>query len=219
VAVHSLRLLSANLWNGRAEPRALADVIAERQPDVVLAQELSPEQAVAIERALPHGILLPARNKQGMGLALREPARVSRLPLPHRDALCARLQLPDTNASVEILNVHLSAPTALGRIAVRRRQVSALRAHLLRTSMPRILAGDFNTLPVMPAYFALRRHLRDAALETRRGPSPTWGPGASAPRLLRIDHVMLQGLRVIDLEVLAIAGSDHSAIFVTLALD
>lgn len=215
--MQAIRLLTANLWNGRAEPAALADVIAERQPDVVLAQELSPEQANVIERALPHGILLPSRDMQGMGLALREPAKVSRLPLPHRDALCARLQVAGSSAGLEILNVHLSAPTALGRLRVRRRAVSALCTHLGRTSSPRILAGDLNTLPLMPAYFALRRHLRDAALETPRGPSPTWGPTARAPRLLRIDHVLLHGLRVIDLEVLAIAGSDHSAIFAILA--
>ncbi|MFI5306652.1 MAG: endonuclease/exonuclease/phosphatase family protein [Polyangiales bacterium] len=216
--MQQIRLLTANLWNGRADPLALADVIAERQPDAVLAQELSPEQAAVIERALPHGILMPARDMQGMGIALREPAMVSRLPLPKRDALCARLRLPGASTEIEIMNLHLSAPTALGRFGVRRREVSALRAHLRRTSMPRVLAGDFNTLPVMPAYFALRRHLRDAALETRRRPAPTWGPTARAPRLLRIDHVMVHGLRVIDLEVLAIAGSDHSAIFATLAL-
>src|SRR5436190_1422336 len=89
-----LRLLTANLWNGRARPAALADAIARTQPDAVLAQELAPEQADTIEKHLSYGVLLPRRDRRGMGLALRRPAQVARLPLPRRDALVARL-LPE----------------------------------------------------------------------------------------------------------------------------
>jgi len=212
--VEKLRLLTANLWNHHADASALADVIAEHEPDVVLAQELAQEQAAAIERALPHGILLPSREKVGMGLALRKPATVSRLPLPHRDALCARLTLG--GKSIEILNVHLSAPTRVTRLVLRHLQVRALRSHLARNPLPRVLAGDLNSLPVMPAYLVLRLHLRDAAREHRLLPLPTWGPGARAPRFLRLDHVLIDGLRVLDLRVLRVRGSDHDAILATL---
>ncbi len=217
----TLRLLTANLWNGRAEPRALGQLIAEREPDVVLVQELAPEQAQVIERALPHGLLLPSRDCRGMGLALRRPARVSRLSLPTRDALSARLEptaWAGLGETLEILNVHLSAPTALGRLPQRRRQVRALREHLRREPLRRVLAGDLNSLPSMPAYRALRATLRDAALEQGRRPRPTWGPGARWPRLLRIDHVLLHGLQVGGLEVLRLSGGDHSALLATLEL-
>ena len=109
-----LRILTANLWNGRAEPEALAEVIARTEPDALLVQELAPEQARAIERLMPHGILLPRSDKLGMGLALRRAAPVSRLPLPRRDALVARIDAgawPGLAAPLEIINVHLSAPT------------------------------------------------------------------------------------------------------------
>jgi endonuclease/exonuclease/phosphatase family metal-dependent hydrolase len=215
-----IRLLTANLWNGRADAGALADVIAEHAPDIVLSQELAPEHARVIERLLPHGIMLPARDCRGMGIALRNPARVARLPLAHRDALCARLE-PESWAglgtAIEVINVHMSAPTGLARFAKRRSQVHALREHLTRAPMPRVLAGDLNSPPLMPAYRALRRHLRDAALTHAPWPSATWSPRPHWPRLLRIDHVLSHELQVTSLEVIRIAGGDHSALLATFA--
>jgi endonuclease/exonuclease/phosphatase (EEP) superfamily protein YafD len=214
-------LLTANLWNGRAQPDALAAVIDQHQPDVVLTQEMSPAQAQTLARLLPHGLLLPSRDGRGMGIAARWPLAVTRIALPHRDALATQVELADPGGSgttIEIINVHLSAPTRLHRIALRREQVRGLRAHLERTSIRRVLAGDLNSLPLMPAYRALRHHLDDAALGRAERPSPTWSPSARARRLLRIDHVLVAGLRALELQVLRIAGSDHSALLVTLAL-
>ena len=47
------RLLTANLANGAADPGAFADLVEAAEPDVVLVQELAPEQAeaLAIERS------------------------------------------------------------------------------------------------------------------------------------------------------------------------
>jgi endonuclease/exonuclease/phosphatase (EEP) superfamily protein YafD len=215
-----LRILTANLWNGRAEPQALADAIAATSPDAVLAQELSPEQASVIEAQLPFGVLLPRRDMNGMGLALRRPAQVGLLQLPQRPALVARLSPPhwsSLSAPIEVINVHLSAPTRLPRLWLRRRQVAGLQRHLAGAPVRRVLAGDLNSLRLMPAYRALRALLSDAALEHRAIGLPTWSPGATWPRLLRIDHVLTQGLQVIACEVVHIRGSDHSALLATLA--
>lgn len=216
-----LRILTANLWNGRGEPQALADVIAATDPDAVLAQELAPEQAAVIEARLPHGLLLPRRDMHGMGLALRRPAEVAILPLPRRPALIARLspaQWDGLPGPLEIINVHMSAPTRLDRLALRRRQLAGLRRHLAGLQTRRVLAGDLNSFRLMPAYRALRVHLQDAALAGRTLGAPTWSPRASWPRLLRIDHVLTQGVDIVDLEVLRIRGSDHSAVLATLCL-
>jgi endonuclease/exonuclease/phosphatase family metal-dependent hydrolase len=214
------RLLTANLWNGRAEPSAIADVLGRYEPDAALLQELAPAQAAAIERLMPHGLLMPRTDTRGMGLALRAPAAVSRLPLPGRDALAVRIapsQGPFSEA-LEIINVHVSAPTALSRFPLRRAQLRLLHAHLARLPMRRVVAGDLNSFRLMPAYRCLRRSLRDAALSRGARPRPTWGPGADFPRLLRLDHVLTSGLEVVDLEVIAVRGSDHSAVLATLAM-
>lgn len=217
---HHLRILTANLWNGRADPEALAEVIAAAEPDAVLAQEVTPEQASAIERLLPHGLLLPRRDKCGMALALRKPARVALLPLPRRAALVARLSPAHWEgllAPLEIVNVHISAPTRPWRLPARRAQLSRLREYVARAPMPRVVAGDLNAFRLMPAYRQLRTRLRDAALEHRMFGAPTWSPHARWPRLLRLDHVLIQGLCAVDLEVVRIRGSDHSAVLATLA--
>lgn len=212
------RLFTANLWNGRAEPAALAEVIARTEPDAVLAQELTPEQAQAIERHLSYGLLVPRRDSRGMGLALRKPAQVSLLPLPVREALVARIApgaLGPFSEPLEIINVHMSAPTNLACIPARRAQVKLLHEHLARMPVRRVLAGDLNSFRPMPAYRALRKRLRDAAVEHARFPKPTWGPGAGWPRLFRIDHVLTHGLRVVDLQVVPVRGSDHSGVLAT----
>lgn len=217
-----LRILTANLWNGRGEPAAIAELIERTEPDAMLAQELAPEQARAIERLLPHGILLPRTDCLGMGLALRRAAEVSRLPLPRRDALVARLQpgaLPGLTGPLEIINVHVSAPTELGRFALRRAQVNELHRHLAASDVRRVLAGDLNSLRVMPVYRSLRTRLRDGALDRRLFPAPTWSPHPNWPRLLRLDHVLLHRLRALEIDVLRVRGSDHSAVLATLAFD
>jgi len=40
-----LRIVSANLWNGRAHPEAFAELVAGLEADIVAVQEMSPEQA------------------------------------------------------------------------------------------------------------------------------------------------------------------------------
>lgn len=217
-----LRILTANLWNGRAEPQALADVIARCEPDAVLVQELAPEQAEAIEKLLPHGLLMPRRDKCGMGLALRKPASITLLPLPRREALVARVapgQWGPFSEALEIINVHLSAPTRPSRLPLRRVQVELLRDYLTLAPMPRIVAGDLNSMRISPAYRVLRGLLRDAALERRPFAIPTWSFSAGCPRFLRIDHVLTHGFRTLDVEVMHVRGSDHSAVLATLTTD
>jgi endonuclease/exonuclease/phosphatase family metal-dependent hydrolase len=51
----ALRILSANLRNGGADPEAFADLVRETGAEVVAVQELAPAQADALARVLGHG--------------------------------------------------------------------------------------------------------------------------------------------------------------------
>src|SRR5262245_11098290 len=62
-----LRVLSANLWNGGADPNGFVDLVARVRADVVAVQELTPPQADALGRYMPHGVLEPAHDYNGMG--------------------------------------------------------------------------------------------------------------------------------------------------------
>ncbi len=219
-----LRILSANLFAGRADPDAFAALVQACGADVVACQELGSAQADALARVLPHGELDPDdAGFRGMGIALRAPARLGRLPLCYRDAHVARLEPADWSelgAPLEVLNVHLSSPThppywrQPGR---RRRQLGGLLLYLDGAPRrARALVGDLNATPLWPAYRRLAARLDDLALAEARArgarPARTWGYGPGGTPLLRLDHCLGQGLRIRRVEVLAVAGSDHRAL-------
>lgn len=219
-----LKLLTVNLWNGRGRPDALREALERHDPDVVLAQELAPEQAAVLERHYAHGRLRPSLDTHGMGIALKRPAVVSELPMPRRNFLGAELSpehWPELSAPLEVLCAHLSCPNGLRRIPERREQVQRLERHMQGRSLGRVLAGDLNSTARMPAYRQLRKRLRDAAEEVARLrgelPANTWGPGARAPRIVRIDHVLVERLQVHGLRPVRVLGSDHDGLLATLA--
>jgi endonuclease/exonuclease/phosphatase family metal-dependent hydrolase len=215
-----------NLANGGAHPSGVEALIGALDPDILAAQELAPEQASVIGRLLPFGRLDPARNGTGMGLALRDPARVWRLPMPGRDAYIADVALPDPTGratGLEVINVHLAAPHVppLWRtLAHRRAQLRVLSAHLDAARRPRAVVGDLNSTPAWPAYRRLRSRLADAAAEAAQRlavrPARTWGPTPRGPRLFRIDHALVHDVVVGHVGVQRIPGSDHCALLVDL---
>jgi endonuclease/exonuclease/phosphatase (EEP) superfamily protein YafD len=214
------RILSANLANGRADVDGFAALVEATDPDVVTVQELVPEHADALARLLPFGKLEPARDHNGMGIALKAAGSVRLFELPYRSAYVAELPWSEDGEPIEVLNVHLAAPhvhPVVQRIFDRRGQVRAIVDHLDATPRRRrVLVGDLNATPLWPAYRRLRTRLDDGALHAARRlghwPGRTWGPWSGSMRLLRIDHVLVQGLVATETRVLPLRGSDHSAL-------
>lgn len=224
-----IRVLSANLWNGGADPDAFADLVQRLGVDAVATQEMTPEQAQALARVLPHGLLEPCRNYLGMGIALREPAQMSRVALPCRDARVAQVSWVRPSGArieLEIINVHVRAPHWRPFFTAwidRKGQLRGLERYLdAAPQRPLVLVGDFNATPRWPVYQRLATRLTDAAIASaqRHGriAQATWGPWPGAPRLLRIDHAMVQRVEVEDFQVVPITGADHCAIVVDLAV-
>ena len=223
-----LRIVSANLRRGLADARAFAALVRELDAAVVAVQELGPLQAEQLATLFAHGKLEPTAEGTGLGMALRHPGEVQRLALPERNAQVARLAAgdwPGLAREIEVVNVHLANPV-IGLPAswrYRRGQVAGLAAYLSSAEpRPRVLVGDLNATPRWPAYRRLAAELDDAAqiAASRRGRNAerTWGPYPGSPRLLRIDHVLVDALDVLDFRVVSIAGSDHSAVVADLAV-
>jgi len=216
---------SANLWFGRADPDALVALVERHSLDVLAAQELGHEQAEALSCVLPHGRLDPRSDASGLGIAARYPLEVERVPLAWQDLFVGHLDpgsWPGLVHPVEFATTHLAAPHVrplpLGPW-FRFKQVRDLGRYLAaQGAARRVLVGDFNATPLWPAYRRIACHLTDAAVAVAQGrgrpPRATWGPGAAAPRLLRIDHAFSRGLRPEAFEVVDVAGSDHSAIVI-----
>ena len=224
-----LRVLSANLWNGRAHPDGFAALVERMRADVVAVQEIGPAQAAALRRALPHGVLDPAEDFTGMGIASRAPLPVRRLTLPRRDARVAEITLrsPDGGGvTIEVVNIHVEAPhntPTWTTVARRRGQWRGLERHInANPHRPRLIVGDFNSTPLWPFYRRVAGHLQDAAVihARRRGARAvrTWGPWHGSPRLLRIDHAFVQHLEIFDFEVVEVPDGDHSAVVVEIGI-
>jgi len=221
-----LRLLTANLRHGGADPEAFADLVRACGAEVVAVQELGRTQAEALGRVLAHGHLEPRRDAMGMGIALARPARLARIPLGWRDAHAAELDpaaWPGLAAPLEVLNLHLRNPLTPSRTHLRSLQLRHLLAHLdASPARPRVLLGDLNATPLWPVYRRLAARLDDLALRfaRRRGarPEPTWPRGLGPLRALRIDHCLARGCEALAVEVHELRGSDHCALFVELAI-
>lgn len=214
--------MTANLYNGRAEPGALHAVLGEVNPDVLAVQELSANSAAVVAERFPRHLLYPRDDNRGMGVAVRGPAEVVTVDFPDRSLL--RVTLDPTAWSlphpVEILNAHLVNPIArpLRRSAgLRRRQVEILEEMIAAPTSGRLLVGDFNSSPAWPLYRRLRRASTDAAIAAGTA-CRTWGPTWWFPRLLRIDHAFVNGLIPLATHRVAIRGADHSALVVDLEI-
>jgi endonuclease/exonuclease/phosphatase family metal-dependent hydrolase len=219
----SIRVLSGNLWWGRADPEGLINLIREYQVDVFAAQELGFENAEAISSELPYGCLEPDGAFQGMGIALRHPGAYERIPMYYRDARRVVLQpsdWPGLECPVDLVNVHFQAPHTIRpfpSILVRWRQARDLDRFLDdNPSDMRLVVGDYNATPQWPLYKRYLRRFSDGAIEAAqregRPVQGTWGPRPGSPRLLRIDHAMVRGLTVESFRVVEIPRSDHSAL-------
>ncbi|MDH3259537.1 MAG: endonuclease/exonuclease/phosphatase family protein [Acidimicrobiia bacterium] len=220
----TLRILTANLYAERLDVGGFRELLKDLDLDVAVVQELSFAAAEVLGGVLPYGMLVPEEGHDGRGLALKAPAEMERLPMTFRDGLIARLEPPEWPGSLEIINIHMANPIMWPpwqSVRSRGRQLGVLLAHL-GSPGSRLVAGDFNASPAWPVYRRLAARLDDAAVlvTKERGGRPvrTWGPTPSMPRLLRIDHVFVEGLRPLDTRRVTIPGSDHSGLLVEVDL-
>jgi len=226
----SVRLMTANLLKGGATAQSLYDLLTQIKPDILAVQELTAAVAPVLRDEFPHHQLTIDPERPGVGMAARRPVSWEELPMPHRSGMVATLQpgdWPEFTGPVEVLAVHLTNP--IGGLPwtttqARRGQVVAIERRLETSAVARrVLYGDLNATPMWPAYRRLVRHYQDgigeAAAHQKRRPTRTWAPLRKGPRLLRIDHVLVSGLRVISAQTVHLAGSDHLAVVADLVED
>jgi endonuclease/exonuclease/phosphatase (EEP) superfamily protein YafD len=216
----SLRILTQNLFNGRAQPSSLAQALNEHSPNVVAVQELSRNCADVLADWATTSLLDPQDDTTGMGIAVRGSADLSRLDFPHRNPVRALLtgEQWGFSTAIEIVNAHLTNPIARPlrhSRRLRRAEIANLENVLrydpgLRT---RVLVGDLNSSPVWPIYRRLAAVAIDAARVAGTA-SRTWGPTPSSPRLLRIDHAFVQGGHAVAARLIHVSGSDHRGLLV-----
>jgi endonuclease/exonuclease/phosphatase family metal-dependent hydrolase len=207
------------LYKNGATAEALTEILDAVKPDILAVQELTPEVAPAITQRFEHHHVLPRTEGPGLGIAADRPVAFEEVAMPYRSGVLAMTQpdhWPEFGGPVEILNAHLGNPIERWpwqMVGIRREQIATIERSGSGAGARRILCGDLNATPLWPAYRRLRRTYRDGVREAKQRlgsrPRRTWAPVPGAPRLLRIDHVLVVGLDVAAAELVRVEGSDH----------
>lgn len=225
-----VRVVTANLLLGEADPAALVSIVREHQADVLAVQELTGSAAAALDAAglrvlLPYRSLHPVPGSDGSALYSRYPLR----DVGARRLSAGRLQAYGTllvpgARPVLLESAHPCAPSDVRSTDQWAREI-ALQPRATPSGPVRVLLGDFNsTLD----HSGLRRLIdsgyTDAASAAGAGLRPTWSPGlfggfSQLVPPVTIDHVLVDrrvGVRAVAVHPLP--GSDHRAVYADLAL-
>ncbi len=200
---------------------SFAAVIDREQPDVVVCQEVGTDAAGMLERRFAHGVVIgDDHHHAGRAMVAQHPIDVHEVEMAHRPGLATRLDV--AGAGIELIGVHLANPVmGVGAVRDRKRQVEAVLDRVDRHGTPAVVVGDLNATPVWPAYRRLRTRLRDGVSDARRhngNPTErTWSVRPGWPPLLRIDHILTAGVRLEDVAVRRVDGSDHRAVAATVS--
>jgi endonuclease/exonuclease/phosphatase family metal-dependent hydrolase len=216
-----LRVLTANIRHGEADPAALVRMVRENRVDVLAVQELNTGFIAALDAAgiaplLPHRIVDDPSIYVNGGL-------YSRLPLTetgiHQDPsgftqAYATVELPG-GAPLVIESVHSCAPLTVADVPCWFAGLSG-QTPATPDGPARLLLGDFNaTVDHAPLRALLATGYEDAGGKTGHGLKGTWRPIDRFPvPPVAIDHILVDPrLAVREYAVWPLPGSDHSAVF------
>jgi endonuclease/exonuclease/phosphatase family metal-dependent hydrolase len=221
-----LRTMTANLYVGRGDARAVVDLVGRHRVDVLALQELTPQElrrldAAGLRRLLPYRDVDARPGARGTGLFARRPLRA----LPQINSINlmgeprAALRLTGAPA-VEVGAVH-PPPPINGQVGTWRHMLREIPRPQLASPTLRLVLGDFNaTLDHEELHDLLGDGgYVDAADATGEGYRTTWPAGRRFPPEITIDHVLVDPrIAVRDVSVHTIPRSDHRAVIAVLEL-
>jgi endonuclease/exonuclease/phosphatase (EEP) superfamily protein YafD len=221
-----LTVMTANLFVGAADPRAVVELVREHDVAVLAVQEFTPRSrqeltAAGLDALLPFQALADERGTTGSGLYSRFPMTAQGSQRNQGGNLQAYATIaPPGAVPVAVESAHPLAPYATTVLAEWRDDLAAEPAPG-PDGPPRILLGDFNsTLDHAPVRALIARGYRDAADAVGKGLLPTWGPYGGQPvPPVTLDHVLAdRRIGVRDVQVRGVAGSDHRSVLATLTV-
>jgi endonuclease/exonuclease/phosphatase (EEP) superfamily protein YafD len=226
-AAAGLRIMSANLRYGLADPDALVH-LANEHADILAVQELTPEEAdrlsaAGIDRTFPYRALRAREGPAGVGIW-------SRYPTQHGaeydefwlGLLTARIRIPGADREATVVVTHLSAPwpdPVLGWRGDMSRLAVTLKEIGTSAPGPVLVAGDLNATPDLLEFRRLLRNgYRDAAEQAGAGLIRTHPADLRViPALFALDHILTRHCEAVSVNTVALPDSDHRALVVTVA--
>jgi endonuclease/exonuclease/phosphatase (EEP) superfamily protein YafD len=216
----ALRVATVNLWyRSRDATHALA-WLAAHPADVVVLQEVTAEWADVLSVTgdlYPHRATQPRQDPYGIGLLSRWPiVRVDYVDFADdgRPSVVATIDVDGRR--VQVIGLHTAWPVLRNLQLARDRALSRAAALARESTLPTVIAGDFNLTPYAPAFRRLERDagMRDAL--AHRAWRPTW-QASFWPLALPIDHVLVPGGACVQSATIGDdVGSDHRPVYVAL---
>ena len=218
-----LRVLSMNMYFGRADAEVVVARVRQVGADVLFLQELTADAVTRLKQAGLDDLMAYTQidlrsGSRGSGIYSRFPLSEGPSVAPvHMAQPTALLELPN-GQHVELICVHPVTPRPLRAGATQwREEIGVLPPP---GDLPRIVAGDFNAT-VDHAVFrdVLRLGYADAGVQTGNALTPTWGPPERNSALFTLDHVLAdRNCAVLGYSVHAIPGTDHRAVYAEIQL-
>jgi endonuclease/exonuclease/phosphatase family metal-dependent hydrolase len=215
-----IRVLTANLREGAADPEALVAITRDRT-DVLLVQELTPSQD-GLDSDLPYKVLDARPFAAGVGIWSRYPVvRSSRIPGYELGVLSAAVRVPQAADDFIVSVAHLVGPWPQPldgwrqEIAMLPGTMGEIAAGAGNSAA--IVAGDFNaTFDMEPFRRLLRNGFRDAAEQSGAGLTPSFAADSALPPVFGIDHILTLNSSASDVRTVRIPGSDHLGLSATI---
>ncbi|MEO3781852.1 endonuclease/exonuclease/phosphatase family protein [Actinocorallia sp. B10E7] len=217
-----LRVLTANVFFGRASMGELVRIVERERVDVLSVQEFTPDAQSGLDEQglraqLPYEVVDPRWGAGGSALYSRYP--LTELPaLPETVMAHPRAALELDGRRIEMTAVHPLPPLPGEGLEDWKHSLSTLPSAGSDDGVIRVLAGDFNaTLDHARFRGLLDRGYTDAADRRGEGLASTWG-FSGFPRLT-LDHILVpRKVAVRSYDVLRLSGSDHRPVLAELQL-
>jgi endonuclease/exonuclease/phosphatase (EEP) superfamily protein YafD len=218
----SLTVLTANLYWGEGDARAVMDLVRRNHVELLSLQEVTPGAIARLDaagalRLLPYRVDASVKGTLGTAILAAHPLADPHIPAwPHIPMPRGTLQAPGL-PPIEVTDVH-PPPPLHDEVSVWR---DGLREFPRATpgGALRLLAGDFNaTLDHHELRALIASGYVDAADAAGAGLHGTYfGGGLSPP--IAIDHVLVdRRIAVLAASTHEVAGSDHRALLVRLSV-
>lgn len=207
----TLRVTTFNVYRKNGDPHALANVVASRDPDVLVLQELTGDlvrQLADVSDEYPHQLVAEPPSVAILSRLPFEDAHVIDVPGAPAERGVLSVRVSNRGETITIFSLHATGPGTPGGFRTRDAQFDRVRELVTAADGPVIVAGDLNATIFSRPFHAL---LNDAGLRTAisgRREAPTW-PDWARPFGIRIDHVLVNGLDVCSVAVGPASGSDH----------
>ena len=207
---------------------AAIKLIREERPDILLLQELGPNNVQSFVDNLKG--LYPDQRLQFDYVPEMNQAIISRYPIKtlgtdKKKGRAQKVRLETPFGQFTVINIHAYKLRWLRR---HHHMITLLQEDIVHTQDPIILGGDFNTSDQSQTYRMVKRYLKNAHWESGCGFGFTFPSSAvrlkrryPLPAMVRIDHIFISNqFRAKSARTLSESGgSDHFPVVAELAIN